>query len=143
VSVGSSRFMNTDAMTRFIEDFEPDFEPRYGLSGLADFVESFEQLGGVMTEELRAHVAALDDEFSSYRLALQTPAKTQEQPGRNDPAPAVRGRSSSGVASSSETRLPTSLFLQHYGTFDLAMRSSSAVIAGFSSRPSATPMVSA
>lgn len=75
-----------------LEDFEPDFDSPYGLSGLGDLVESFELLGGVMTPELRERLEALRAEFDAYRASLVTPAKQEATPERNDPCPCGSGK---------------------------------------------------
>lgn len=75
-----------------LEDFEPDLDSPYGLSGLGDLIESFEHLGGVITQELGEHLAELEEDFTTYRKSLVTPAKAAEKPGRNDPCPCGSGK---------------------------------------------------
>lgn len=75
-----------------LEDFEPELESAYGLSGLGDLIESFERLGGVVTQELGEHLAKLEEDFTTYRRSLVTPAKAAKKPGRNDPCPCGSGK---------------------------------------------------
>jgi hypothetical protein len=75
-----------------LEDFEPDLESPYGLSGLADLVESYELLGGKLTPELGQHVAQLEEDFTAYRRSLVTPVQAGARPGRNDPCPCGSGK---------------------------------------------------
>jgi len=75
-----------------LEDFEPDLESPYELSGLGDLIESFERLGGVVTHDLGEHLAKLEEDFITYRRSLVTPAKAAEKPGRNDPCPCGSGK---------------------------------------------------
>jgi hypothetical protein len=74
-----------------IEDFEPDFDSPYGLMSLNELLESYERLGGKLSEELAQHITSLRAEFETYRARV-TPVKAAPKPGRNDPCSCGSGK---------------------------------------------------
>jgi hypothetical protein len=74
-----------------IEDFEPDFESVHGLMDLTELIDSYERVGGVLSEDLQQHVAATRADFEAYRARFM-PRRAEPKPGRNDPCPCGSGK---------------------------------------------------
>jgi hypothetical protein len=77
-----------------IVNFEPDREGRLGLIGLDDLLEAHEQLGGALSEALRAHVDRLRRGWQARTAIAPTRdnATATRAVGRNDPCPCGSGR---------------------------------------------------
>ena len=76
-----------------IEDFEPNFDSPIGLMDLNELIDSYERLGGELSEDLRQNVAALSAEFEAHPARV-TPARARAapKPARNDTCPCGSGK---------------------------------------------------
>lgn len=68
-----------------IEDFVPEFGKVSSRVDFNELVDAFHRVGGVMNEQLRAHVTSIEAQFKTGPL---DPAK----PGRNDACPCGSGK---------------------------------------------------
>ena len=84
-------------LRKTIEQFEPDWEEQYGLSGLADYVDAYERIAGSLPDDLQAIVEELKDDWAEWEAEL---ADAEEPPtqavstkiGRNEPCPCGSGK---------------------------------------------------
>jgi hypothetical protein len=79
-------------LARAMLEFEPNWESPFGLMGLADLVETYKMIAGVLPDELGAHVDGLYAERDRLaQVAVAPPGTGRKKIGRNDPCPCGSG----------------------------------------------------
>ena len=77
-----------------IRDFEPRWGSEFGMMGLIDLVEAYQELSGSLPAELTEHVRELRERWKAATAveAAAEPAPTPVKTGRNDPCPCGSGK---------------------------------------------------
>jgi len=77
-------------MTEAVADFEPNFSNPFWRHDLSELLDAHQRLGGVLGDDLRAHVDALDESWRQH--VAQSVHAGGQKVGRNDPCPCRSGR---------------------------------------------------
>jgi SEC-C motif len=72
-----------------IVEFEPDFSSPFWRHDLTELVDAHQRLGGVLGEDLQAHVDALDESWKQHVASSHVGG---QKIGRNDPCPCRSGK---------------------------------------------------
>ncbi len=75
-----------------IKRFRPKLDSPFGLMDLNELVDSFDRLGGELSDELKQHIAATEAEFEAHRARVAPVKAAAPKPGRNDPCPCGSGK---------------------------------------------------
>ena len=72
-----------------IAEFEPDFSSPFWRHDLTELVDAHQRLGGVLGDDLQAHVDALDESWKQHVASSHIGG---QKIGRNDPCPCRSGK---------------------------------------------------